>query len=260
MALVSFGKLHGLSHAMRALEPVKFHELTSHMKDIYYSVETRKWHEEMVRLEVAVAKDAVAKEYPGTRVEEKLNVFMGSVPEFYTEMARLSHATNEYSVIGHGDCWPPNFMYKYGEEGPQRMKIIDFQLVRLGSCALDISFFIYSCTSEELRATHYQVMLDWYYEGVEHTLRQFKLDPQLIFPKTVLADELKKFARFGVGTAIEAIPVSIMDEEDTTDMDAIEGEHPLTLPEVWKLKPIKSQEGRKRLADVFKHAVSQGYL
>lgn len=263
MALMSFGRLHGLSHAMRALEPEQFKQLTSHMSDIYYAEATRSWHEGMVNLEVSVAKDAVQKEYPGSVIEEKLNEFIGDTRQFYTEMARLTHTVNKYSVIGHGDCWPPNFMYQYrggDKDIPQAMKIIDFQLVRLGSCALDISFFVYSCTPEDLRQDHYDEMLEWYFNGVEETLNQFKLDPEKVFPRSALKEEMQLFARFGVGTAIEALPLNLMPEEDTTDMDAIEGIVPLTLPEVWKLKPITDAQGRRRLADVFKHAVEQGYL
>lgn len=263
LALTSFGKLHGLSHAMRVLEPEQFKQLTSHMTDIYYATDTRAWHEPMVQLEINVAKDAVAKEYPGTQLESKFNEWTSNVHEFYSEMAKLSHTTNEYAVIGHGDCWPPNFMYQYEKDQalqPQDMKIIDFQLVRLGSCALDISFFVYSCTTEELRQDHYEEMLQWYYEGVAHTLTQFNLDADKVFPRTLLDEEMRQFARFGVGAAMEAIPVSLLADEDTTDMDAIEGITPLTLPEVWNLKPIVDQEGRRRLANIFKHSFEQGYL
>ena len=249
--------MHGLSHALRALEPEIFHQLTSHMKDIYYAEETREWNEDMVQLEVAVTKDAVHREFPGSEVEEKFNKFSENI---YSEMVRLTHTVNEFSVIGHGDCWPPNFMYTYEGRSPVSMKIIDFQLARLGSCALDISFFIYSCTSDELRRDHFDDMLMWYYEGVQETLRQFPLDGEAVFPVSALQEEMRQFARFGVGTAMEAIPVSIMSESDTTDMDTIEGSHPLPLSEIWRLKPIEDNAGRRRLAEVVRHAVEQGYL
>lgn len=263
MALMALGKLHGLSHAMRALEPDTFERLTSHMVDIYYAEPAREWYEEIAALQISVARDAVHREYPGSAIESKMHKFTQNVHDYYSEMIRLTHTVNEFAVIGHGDCWLPNFMFNYGDDGattPLSMKIIDFQLVRLGSCALDISFFLYSCTTEELRKHHYEDMLLWYYEGVEHILTQFKLDPNTVFPKSVLREEMKLFAKFGVGMAMESLPLSIMDEEETTDLDAIEGHRTLTLPEVWKLKPIATREGRRRLADIFKHAIEESYL
>lgn len=261
MALQCLGKLHGLSHAMRALEPESFARLTSHMVDIYYAEPARDWYAEIATLQISVARDAVHKEYPGSPAEERMHRFTKNTTDYYSEMIGLTHTVNEYAVIGHGDCWLPNFMFIENEDGsPRRLKLIDFQLVRLGSCALDISFFLYSCTTEQLRKDHYEHMLEWYYEGVEQVLQGFNLAPEKVFPRSILKEEMQQFARFGVGMAMESLPLSIMDEEDTTDLDAIEGTRPMTLPEVWKLKPIKSKEGRRRLADVFKHAVEQNFL
>lgn len=261
MALKGLGKLHGLSHAMRALEPEAFERLTSHMVDIYYAEPAREWYHEMAGLQISVARDAVHKEYPGSAIETKMHRFTQNVPDYYSEMIRLTHTVNEFAVIGHGDCWLPNFMFNYDDQGvPQGMKIIDFQLVRLGSCALDISFFLYSCTTEQLRKSHYTDMLGWYYDGVKGMLKEFHLEAEKVFPMSVLKEEMKLFARFGVGMAMESLPLSIMDEEETADLDAIEGDRVLTLPEIWKLKPIESKEGRRRLADIFKHSVEENYL
>lgn len=262
MSLLGLGKLHGITHAMRALEPEIFETLTSHMVDIYYAEPAREWYKEIASLQISVARDAVHREYPGTAIEAKMHKFTENVHDFYSNMIQLTHTVNEFAVIGHGDCWLPNFMFNYGGDvtNPQEMKIIDFQLIRLGSCALDISFFLYSCTTEQLRKDHYEEMLQWYYEGVSHILKEFKLEPEKIFSMNVLKEEMRKFAKFGVGMAMESLPLSVMDEEDTADLDAIEGSRPLTLPEVWKLKPIESKEGRRRLADIFKHALEQDFL
>lgn len=160
----------------------------------------------------------------------------------------------------------PNFLFKYASDPslascvPIQVKMIDFQLARLCSSALDISFFIYSCTTQQLRTDHFADMIQCYYEGVQQILRQFHLDASKVFPLSELQNELKLFGKFGVGVAMEAVPLSIMPEADTTDMDTIEGSQPLSLPEVWILKPIGSQEGRERLVDVFNDAVHRGYL
>lgn len=57
---------------------------------------------------------------------------------------------------------------------------------------------------------------------------------------------------------IESLPFSIMDD-GIIDMDVIKDDV-INITEVWKLKPIENQEGRKRLADIFKHAMHMGYL
>nr|CAD7413547.1 unnamed protein product [Timema poppensis] len=41
----------------------------------------------------------------------------------------------------------------------EKTRMIDFQLARFGSPVLDLSFFIYSCTSQELREAHYEELI-----------------------------------------------------------------------------------------------------
>lgn len=60
--------------------------------------------------------------------------------------------------------------------------------------------------------------------------------------------------------SMESLPLSIMDDSETSDLDSIQGDEPVPITNIWIVKPIKTQEGRKRIADVFKHAVNYGYL
>ena len=41
---------------------------------------------------------------------------------------------------------------------------------------------------------------------------------------------------------------------------ALEGDQPIPIINVWNLKRIEDKAGRKRLADIFKHATERGYL
>lgn len=71
--------------------------------------------------------------------------------------------------------------------------------------------------------------------------------------------ELKSFFRFGVGMGIESIPFSMLDDNDTADMDKI-GDTAVPITSVWILKKLKSEQDLHRLADIFKHASDRGYL
>lgn len=108
-------------------------------------------------LEINVVRDAVHKEYPGTIYEEKLRKFTDD--HYYDRMIDLTHRNGRYSVLGHGDCWIMNFLLKYTNDKPIHAKMIDFQLLRYGSPALDLAFFFYSCTTQKLREAHYDSLL-----------------------------------------------------------------------------------------------------
>lgn len=59
---------------------------------------------------------------------------------------------------------------------------------------------------------------------------------------------------------IESIPFSMLDANDTADMDQITGDDPVPITNVWILKKLKNDQDRHRLADIFKHASDRGYL
>lgn len=138
--------------------------------------------------------------------------------------------------------------------------MIDFQLARFASPALDISFFIYSCTTQELRENHYDELLKAYHNSLGEQLQVVGLDVENVFPYSALLEEMQQRASFGVAMGIESIPFSVMDDEETGDLDAIQGEEAVDVTTVWKLKPIKNKEGRLRLANMLKHAVEMGYI
>lgn len=221
LAIESLGTLHAFSMAMKHLEPKVWSEISANCPDIYHAESNREWYKEMAVLQIMVARDAVHHEYPDSEIERKAIEF--TEPDFYTKMVTLSHTLNKYSVINHGDCWLPNFLFAYDDknECPKSAKMIDFQLARLSSPALDISFFIYSCTTEEMRKDHYDFLLKSYHSSVVRLLKQFELDPQEVFPLSALEQEMREFARFGVGMGMEAVPLSIVDE--IADLDLIEG-------------------------------------
>lgn len=71
---------------------------------------------------------------------------------------------------------------------------------------------------------------------------------------------MKRFFRFGVGMAIESIPFSVMDDDETSDLSLIEGDEAVPIMDVWHLKKLTKLEDLQRLADVFKDASDRGFL
>lgn len=64
--------------------------------------------------------------------------------------------------------------------------MIDFQLSRYASPALDIAFFIYSCTTEELRAQYYDDLLKTYHDNLCEIVKDFGSNPEFLFPFSAL--------------------------------------------------------------------------
>jgi len=124
--------------------------------------------------------------------------------------------------------------------------------------ALDLSFFIYSCTSQVLREEHYDKLLRAYLESAHELIKDLGGDPEEIITWESLQQELKDFGRFGCGMGIESLPMTMMEDEEVADLDGIKENAILT--DIWNITPFKEPAKQKRLAEIFKHAIDEGYI
>lgn len=131
-------------------------------------------------------------------------------------------------------------------------------MARVASVAVDLSFFIYSCTSQSLREEHYDSLLKAYHESATNIINDLGADAEKVMSWHDLQDELKEFARFGCGMGIESLPMTLIEDDEVADLDEITENSVLT--DVWNIKPFKEPAKRQRIADMFKHAIDQGYI
>uniref|UniRef100_A0AAG5CYM7 CHK kinase-like domain-containing protein n=1 Tax=Anopheles atroparvus TaxID=41427 RepID=A0AAG5CYM7_ANOAO len=252
----SLGRFHALSLALKDQEPDRFHTLVQHhVEETYYAARLKSWYNNFMQVQLDVTRDALARECPGSEVKRRVNKFFDC--DLYDHMVYLTHTRNQNSVINHGDCWMPNFMF---HDKSSDVRVVDFQLARYSSPVLDISFFVYSCTSQALREAHYQDLLEAYHGSLAELLRELGSNPDEVFPFSELTKELKQYARFGCGMGIESIPFSLLDESEVPDLDKITGDEAVPIEKIWIMRPLKTQAGRLRLIDMFRHAISMGYL
>lgn len=185
----TLGRFHALSFVIRDQSPKMFEELTSVLEETYYAHRLRPWYNDFINVQIEVALDAVAKIYGGTEIEERAKKFL-SDGSLYEKMIKLTHTRNRFSVIGHGDCWTPNFLIHStkldGRDVAVKAKMIDFQLSRFASPVIDISFFIYSCTTEELRAQYYDDLIQTYHTSLTELIKDFGSNPEYLFPFSAL--------------------------------------------------------------------------
>ncbi|XP_014087647.1 uncharacterized protein [Bactrocera oleae] len=258
LTMRTLGRFHGISLAFRALEPENFEIAAKGLEETYYNEAKRSWYIGFLGLACNVAKDAVEKTYSGTEYETIAKKFLQPTP-LYDDLIKLVSSDSPLAAIGHGDCWTPNFLTRYSkDQHPEAIVIIDFQLARRASIAVDISFFIYSCTSEALRESHYEQLLKEYHQSACALIADLGADPTAVFSWEAFQEEMRRFARFGCGMGIESLPMSLIEDDEVADLDDMKEDAVLT--DVWNIKPFKEQKKRERIAQIFKHAIDQGYI
>lgn len=189
LVMRTLGRFHGLSFLVRDQSPKTFEEISVVPFETYYAARLKPWYHDFINHQISIALDAVKKIYFETEIEERAKKFL-SDGSLYDKMVEMTHTRNRYSVIGHGDCWTPNFMINStkvdGKDIPVKAKMIDYQLCRYASPVLDISFFIYSCTTQDIRDKYFDDLIKTYHDALTEIIRDFGSNPEFLFPMSAL--------------------------------------------------------------------------
>lgn len=172
---------------------------------------------------------------PHSMYVEKLEKFVGN-NSFFSHMVDLVSRDTPLATLCHGDCWTNNFLYKYdGNNDIVETCLVDFQLIRYGSPALDIANLIFCCTDKLQRQNHMTTFLETYSVSLASALKtlgplpsfcsteeqlftRFDQLTSLPFPKIQILfsfslsfriqSEFQSYAKFGLGLAIDILPIS----------------------------------------------------
>ncbi|CAG9135702.1 hypothetical protein JYU34_020286 [Plutella xylostella] len=257
VTLKTFAKFHAMSFAMKDQDPKGFKRISNCVFETYYHERYWPRYKKFWDRLCKIAIDAVEKEYPDSIYLNKIKQF--ATPEAYKKCIDAACNTDETGVISHGDAWTTNFLYKYDKQVPVDAKMIDFQLARCASPVLDISFFIYACTTQELRLKHYDELMKYYYDALASQIDEMGSDSKRVYSWDKYQEEVKKYSFFGLSCSMESTPLTVLDAEDAVDMD-VPGDKAIDVDDFWKIGYFKTKEGRLREANNVVHCVDYGYI
>ncbi|XP_058819927.1 uncharacterized protein LOC131682462 [Topomyia yanbarensis] len=112
-----------------------------------------------------------------------------------------------FAVIGHGDSWHNNLLYKYEDDTAIDIRLLDWQCCRYTSPVVDLMYFIFIASSKAFRDRHYEHLLDFYHRNLSDHIRRLGSDPERLFPRTALDQQLLRFGRAGLIMAAICLPI-----------------------------------------------------
>lgn len=230
--LSELAQFHAISLALKISNPEEFYSLIGDKYGIHEGLflkEHEEWYRGYYKQAIQNAVEMVSSELnKHVNRDRYLTKFRNFVEDnFFAKMVHLVSYTEPLSVFCHGDCWTNNILFKQTDNSElQKVCFIDFQLCRYGSLALDLVNLIYCCTTRKLRDTSLPVLLKKYHSVLHKSmvdlLQNSKHANHELVNKTYLFDllkaEFKRCSLFGLGLAIDMIPISTCDSEDAPDM------------------------------------------
>jgi hypothetical protein len=174
-----------------------------------------------------------------------------------------------FSIILHGDYNRNNVLFRYeseeGYDNPVDIRMIDFQEVRYGTIAIDLSFFMYMNMPASIRGDLWDELLKVYHDtlitSMTDILKCEADDPRLEpYSFDNFIEHFAKNAFYGAMVAMVFIPMMACPEEECQKMvDLFDTDY-----ESEELHKLTLTAGGKnvdeRVAGIMSHAFEKGYM
>lgn len=170
LVMKALGKFHALSFAIKDQEPEKFSEMVSELDEMLFMRGLSTKFSSYINFSATIALKCITDDKDAHLLKALLDLYEKNQ---YDQIAELCNGNESepYSVITHGDIWTNNTMFQYDEEEILRnICLIDFQTVRYGSPVLDLTFYLFTSTTRDLRGRYYNIYLKTYHESLSNLL------------------------------------------------------------------------------------------
>jgi thiamine kinase-like enzyme len=144
------------------------------------------------------------------------------------------------------------------EETPDKLCLIDFQMSRYGSPALDLSFFLIRYYREEV-GHNYQDLLRVYHDALREFVRELGSNADELYPFSILQEEMQKYSAFGMALALFSIPGTMSDtnsyisDDDSKDASDI-------IRDICASFENLSEKCERKVVEILKQALKCGYM
>lgn len=235
LTMEQLGRFHGISLALKQQQPDIFEKYTK-LNDIFGPMFESPTLVTALEKAFERAENAVQDE-PNLKILQNLKA---QWREVFAEC--LDGRNTKFAIVTHGDAWNNNLLYKCNEQVVNSMRIIkttffinkiliciqnkaesirvvDWQMCRYASPAIDLLYYLFTGTDKALRANEYQNLLKHYHGSLSDTVRALGSDPDQLFSFDDLQGELKRFGKFAFLGVPIMLRIILADPKDIRNYD-----------------------------------------
>lgn len=148
------------------------------------------------------------------------------------------------------------------KETAEDIRLLDWQVIRYGSPAIDLVYNLFTSTDKTLRDKEYNNLLQLYHSSLSKTVKLLGSNPDELFTFDDLQSELKRCGNYALMLAPLLIQISQASSSEVTNLDEMcdkmaEGEDTQGL--ITGLSESGQLEYERRLNDVVEDVIKLGY-
>jgi len=216
--LEELAKMHSVSYALKDQQPAIYNGLKQYTCDFWSTLD--KGMKPVVNAAYARAIDVLEK----AEHVEILKVLQIDTVERFRRCVD-SEAAEPFGVLGHGDCWINNVMFKHAPEMSNLVEIciLDWQS-RFESPALDLHDVLFTASDKSFRDKHYKNLIRHYHNTLSESIRRLGSDPDKLFTYADLEAELRKTGSYAMIISIITTLLVIPQAKHIPDLYKLNGD------------------------------------
>ncbi|XP_044758336.1 uncharacterized protein LOC123316358 [Coccinella septempunctata] len=247
----TYGKWHGISMAFRDQYPRHFSKLLENWMDPRLKLIQSFGLVKLYKKELGIIKRMLAER----ERDDLLKIFDGVENEIESILFRKNLDQSDSLIISHGDNWSNNYLFKYegsdGDYKPNQVYLLDFQLSRLDSPALELSSTLYNMGDRHVFAD-FNNLLTIYHKSLTETLKILGSDAKVLFAMDDLKRHWKKYGLFSVLNSFVYLRIALCEAEEAPDLSKM-AENGEDLDGAFSFETKNMQTFWQRVLDIFIH-------
>lgn len=171
LVMKNLGKFHAISFAMNDQQPDKFKELTTDLTELYIRCDDQHIRKYCAS-SMQIVLDVISNKEDFKLRSKLMKLLERDAIDVAFECVNADLAST--AVICHGDLWQNNTMFRHDDnEKPIEVYFLDWQLSRHSSPIIDVVYYIFCCTTKELRDVHYDEFLKIYHDSLSTHIQKW---------------------------------------------------------------------------------------
>ncbi|XP_031627330.1 uncharacterized protein LOC116343427 [Contarinia nasturtii] len=263
LVMSTLGKFHAISFALKDQKPEKFHELASKLKEMFIDPDDPMFRMYYEKFTESIFK-VLGNEEDVELLAKMKKLFERHSIDIAADCLNLE-MTGSASVISYGDSWQNNIMFGYDmNKKPKEACFLDWQISRHSSPIIDIVYFMFCCTTKELRDAHYDDFLKAYHDSLSAHIRRLGSDPEKLFPFPLMQEHFRKCGKYGLIMAAVLLPMITMESGNGIDLDeaanSMAEKHDTDAFDDYFISVNSRNKFNKRMRDVVADMIRLGYV